>query len=131
LGGYERLLEHISGHRWFLGTEYGRPFSWEEAVQSWHDTIYKPMVDLIVDHRIMHAFPGRTAADLYLWIVEHRYYLSLTSGKLVGGSEALSSFDRRQLRPWRRALRAAYGLYHQVLRMLSFLSRFLLRKRRR
>ena len=131
LGGYERLLEHISGHRWFLGTEYGRPFSWEEAVQSWHDTIYKPMVDLIVDHRIMHAFPGRTAADLYLWIVEHRYYLSLTSGKLVGGSEALSSFDRQQLRPWRRALRAAYGLYHQVLRMLSFLSRLLLRKRRR
>jgi hypothetical protein len=131
LGGYEQLLEHIGGHRWFLGTEYGRPFSWEEAVQSWHDTVYKPMVDLIVGHRIMHAFPGRTAADLYLWIVEHRYYLSLTFGKLVGGGEALSSFDREQLRLWRRVLRAAYGLYYQVLHTLSFLSPLRLRSRRR
>ena len=34
LGGYDQLLDHIQGHQWFLGTEYGRPFSWEEAVQS-------------------------------------------------------------------------------------------------
>lgn len=129
LGGYAQLLEHIRGHQWFLGTEYGRPFSWEEAVQSWHDTVYKPMVDLIAGHSIMHAFPRRTAADLYLWIVEHRYYLSLTAGKLVGRGEALSSFDRGQVRPWRRALRAVYELYYQLLRMVSFLRRLLPRRR--
>jgi hypothetical protein len=76
----------------------------------------------------MHAFPGRTAADLYVWIVEHRYYLSLTSGKLVGGGEALSSFDHGQLRSWRRALRAAY---YYGLRMADFLSRLLPRGWRR
>jgi len=125
------LLDHIRGHYWFLGAEFGRPFSWEEAVQSWYDTVYKPMVDLIIGHRIMHAFPRRTAADLYLWIVEHRYYLSLTAGKLVGGGEALSSFDRGQLRLWRRFLRAAYGLYYQVLRIGSFRGRLRPTSRRR
>jgi hypothetical protein len=130
LGGYNQLLDHIRGHQWFLGIEYGRSFSWEEAVQSWHDTVFQPLVDVIGGHRIIHAFPDRTAADLYLWIVEHRYYLSLTAAQFVGGGEALASFDRGQVGPWRQVLRAAYGLYYQGVRLIRFLGRRLPRIRR-
>lgn len=117
LGSYERLLDHINGHRWFLGTEYGRAFSWEEAVQSWHDTVYKPMADLIQAHGIMRAFPARTPTDLYLWIVEHRYYLSLTSGALIGGGEAIDSFYREQLSLWRQALRILSDVWYRAARL--------------
>jgi hypothetical protein len=75
LGQYDKLLEHIAVHRWFLGVEQRRPLSWEEAVTSWHDHVYAPLAEVIQSSGVLRDFPGRTQADLYLWIIEHRWYL--------------------------------------------------------
>ena len=34
-----------------------------------------PLVRIIRKLKILDKFPGRTEADLYLWIIEHRWYL--------------------------------------------------------
>lgn len=71
-GKYDKLLYHISAHRWYLGEERGRDVPYEEAVASWYDNAYLPLVNMIREQEIMQSFPGRTEADLYLWLVDHR-----------------------------------------------------------
>lgn len=74
-GEYERLLEHISVHRWYIGEGQEREISYEEAVASWYDNVYSPMVALIDEHQLLDDFPDRTRADLYLWIIEYEWFL--------------------------------------------------------
>lgn len=75
-GGYARLLEHIVVHQYFLGLDYKRDVSWEEAVQDWYDFIYTPIANTIHERRILREFPERTEADLYLWITDHHWSLN-------------------------------------------------------
>jgi hypothetical protein len=74
-GQYEKLLEHIDVHRWFMGTERRRPVSWDEAVESWHVCVYLPVIDAVRESDVLTQFPGRTEGDLYLWLTEHRWFL--------------------------------------------------------
>lgn len=74
-GGYNKLIEHIHVHRWFMGEERNAPVLWEEAVQSWYDEVYLPLVEGIREAKTLRQFPTRTEADLYLWVIEHLYYL--------------------------------------------------------
>jgi hypothetical protein len=74
-GQYERLLEHISVHRWFLGIDSEREIAYPEAVASWYDRVYLPLVEGIREADVLREFPKRTEADLYLWLIEHLWYL--------------------------------------------------------
>lgn len=75
-GGYARLLEHIVVHQYFLGLDYQRDVTWEEAVTDWHDFVYMPIINLIRERSILREFPNRTEADLYLWITDHHWSLN-------------------------------------------------------
>jgi hypothetical protein len=74
-GEYERLLEHISVHRWYLGEGRGEEIPYKEAVVSWYDNVYTPLVKLIIDKEMLEEFPDRTEADLYLWIIEYEWFV--------------------------------------------------------
>lgn len=73
--GYERLLEHIVVHRYFRGLDLDREFGWDEAVASWRDLVYRPVVRVVQESGIMEYFPGRTEADLYLFTMDHLQHL--------------------------------------------------------
>jgi hypothetical protein len=113
-GQYEKLLEHIHVHRWFLGVENEREMGWEEAAQSWYDRIYLPLVETIRAQNILADFPQRTESDLYLWLIEHR---SLLRGdpEATPVEEAMSDFvEKRSERPTRRALRAVKKTFKAI-----------------
>jgi hypothetical protein len=74
-GGYSRLIEHIRVHRWFLGERRNRDIPWKEAVGHWYDKVYLPLIKVIRANQILKSFPHRSEADLYLWIIEHLWYL--------------------------------------------------------
>ena len=102
-GRYDILLEHIEVRRYFLGENLKRDISYEEAVASWYDRLYKRMVDEIRAAGALSKFPGRTAADLYLWMMDHRYYLTEEYGQDVGSKVAAESFTRHHKPPfWER-----------------------------
>jgi hypothetical protein len=110
-GGYTRLSEHIAVHRYFMGLEQKRRIRREEAVASWYDNLYLPTVQAIRDHRILKDFPGRTEADLYLWIMDHFFYLNQQE-QTVALEDAAVDFarnysnrlDKRLLRTMRQAV---------------------------
>jgi hypothetical protein len=74
-GQYERLLEHISVHRWYLGEQRGSDVSFQEAASSWYEHVYCPLVEILRDLSVAKDFPGTSEADLYLWIMEYQGYL--------------------------------------------------------
>lgn len=69
--GYARMLEHICVHRYFRGIDESRPVPWDEAVASWRDRLYRPVVERVRASGILEDFPERTEADLYLFVMDH------------------------------------------------------------
>lgn len=109
--GYDRLLEHIGGHRYFRGIEAQGEISWREAAESWRDRVYRPMVETIRDSGILADFPGRTPTDLYLFVMDHLATLRESYGDHATPSRALHHFElaHRQATGWRRRLRRAWA----------------------
>jgi hypothetical protein len=61
----------------------------------WYDTVYLPIATVIREADILKAFPGRTEADLYLWVLDHRHYLvSQGLADLVEPGRAAEEFLR-------------------------------------
>ena len=77
---YKEIEEHIAVHRYFMGLDQKREIPYSEAVASWYDNVYMPMVDLIRKYEVLDYFPGRTEADLYAWLIKHQESLRLNLG---------------------------------------------------
>jgi len=71
-GQYEKLLEHIQVHRYFMGIDFQRDIPYEEAVGHWYDTVYTTITEPVRERGLMRWFPGRTETDIYLWVSEYR-----------------------------------------------------------
>ncbi len=71
-GKFPVLLEHIEVHRYYLGVEQNREIPYDEAANHWCEHIYLPTVQLIRETGLLHDFPERTAADMYVWLADHR-----------------------------------------------------------
>jgi uncharacterized ParB-like nuclease family protein len=105
LGRYKYLEDHIAVHRYYLGLQQRAEISQEQAVVSWYDNVYLPVVAIIRQRDVLRRFPGLTEADLYLWIMDHRYYLSQAYGGDVGADTATTDFTMRFGRTsWKKRL---------------------------
>jgi len=91
-GQYQRIQEHIAVHRWYLGESMSREVSNEEAIASWYDKVYQPLVEIIREQEVLKEFPKRTETDLYLWIIEHQWYLRETFGDNIPVKDAVKLF---------------------------------------
>jgi hypothetical protein len=92
LGGYLDLVRHINAHRYYLGKDWGREISRDEAVAHWYDEVYMPIVRVIRDQHVLNNFPGRTEADLYRWIIDHRWYMRERTGADPGPAAATNDY---------------------------------------
>lgn len=95
--GFNRMLEHIAVHKYFMGIEQKRDISDEEAVADWYDKVYTPIVKVIRGSEILQDFPGHTEGDLYLWVLDHQHYLHETNGlALMPPEEAARDYVKAQ-----------------------------------
>jgi hypothetical protein len=92
LGGYLDLVRHINAHRYYLANQSEHEIGRDEAVASWYDNVYLPVVQVIRKQHALRAFPGRTEADLYRWIMEHRWYVRERTGADPGPEGAASEY---------------------------------------
>lgn len=95
-GQYEKLLEHIQVHRYFMGIDFKREISYPEAVAHWYDTVYMPIVEPIRERGLLRWFPGRTETDMYLWVSEHRVALEKELGWAVSPEAAVEDLAARE-----------------------------------
>ncbi len=79
-GRYDVVYNHILVHRYYLNERAEKEVIFADALVSWFDKVYRPIIDIIENERIHLRFPGRTASDLYVWIVKHWDYLKKKYG---------------------------------------------------
>lgn len=75
--GNYRLVEHfvvLLQERMALQT--GEPVTFEIALSTWFERVYTPVCREIRDSGALEQFPGRTEADLFIWIWENEQDLS-------------------------------------------------------
>jgi len=79
--GFTRMLEHIAVHRYFMGLDFKRDISDQEAVAHWYEKVYMPIVTIIRKSGLLDEFPDKTEGDLYLWTLDHQHYLYKEEGQ--------------------------------------------------
>ena len=70
--GYNTLLHEIERFQEILSGVEGRELDLDETVTLWCEIRYMPIVEIIRRRAILQDFPGRTEADLYLWLCRNR-----------------------------------------------------------
>jgi uncharacterized ParB-like nuclease family protein len=91
-GGYRDLQKHIEVHQFYMGLRSRHYPSLEEAAANWYRRVYLPVIERIRAANILDRFPGRTEADLYLWIAENRAHLQIWYGNQIEANEAVDDF---------------------------------------
>ena len=94
-GGYLDMVRHINQHRYYMGIDLGRPIERDEAVASWYDNVYMPVIRAIRSQHVLEHFPGRTEGDLYRWIMNYRDEVREESGSYPEPHEATSVYAER------------------------------------
>lgn len=75
LGGYDIILEHIRMQKYILEKDLGKKVPYREAARSWYDDLFKQFVHVNFIYDITAYFPGRTAGDIYIWILNNKKFL--------------------------------------------------------
>ena len=117
-GRYDEIIRHVNGHKYFLNLSEKQELSFRKALLSWYDTVYKPIVDLLEEQRFLRAFPGRTAADLYVWIVRHWDELKKKYGQSFPLEKAAREYTQLYGKPRRSA---AAGICRFLSRCFSWI----------
>ncbi len=96
-GHYQELECLITMFQEALEETRGEVTSYEEALLLWYDMVYSPAVHEIKKSGVLARFPGRTEADLFIWMWKHQYKLleNYTPSPVHRVVEAVSSFVKR------------------------------------
>ncbi len=77
-GQYSRLLEHIAVHRWYLGEQEQVEIPFTMAAKSWYESVYCPVMEILLAQEIAETFKNYSLTDIYLFIMDYQAYLRET-----------------------------------------------------
>jgi hypothetical protein len=112
-GRYRELLAQIKHMQRLLSVIDEREVPYEEAVDDWYEMVYLPSTQMICDSGILDSFPGRTEADLFVWLSVHREILQQQYGPYENIAELLG----RVAETWQP--QGIARLYHKVMHFLG------------
>jgi hypothetical protein len=92
LGRYDEIWEHIEGHRGWLEAIRHHPVDVEDAVEDWYTYIYEPIVKVARERGLTDRFANHTEADIYLWVIRHRWDLEKQLGRDLGPAGSAEDF---------------------------------------
>jgi hypothetical protein len=93
-GRYDVIYNHILVHKYYLNEHKTSEIPFSEALISWYNNVYSPVIAVIGEQWLLANFPGRTEGDLYVWIIKHWDFLK----KKYGGyslEKAAGDFSRK------------------------------------
>jgi hypothetical protein len=79
-GRYDVVYNHILVHKYYINQDKEEEISFSEALVSWYNQVYLPVIKLIREEWITLNFPGRSPSDLYVWIIKHWDFLKKKYG---------------------------------------------------
>jgi hypothetical protein len=74
-GQYDVIHSHIHTHRYYRDQQQrlaGLPhLTVVEGIRAWFADVYSPVIKVIDDDKLLASFKGRTAGDLYVWLIRY------------------------------------------------------------
>lgn len=68
-GQYDVIYNHILTHKYFINQNQTEEIPMEDAILSWFNNVYLPVVTTIQKYKIMKYFRKNTVSDLYVWMI--------------------------------------------------------------
>ena len=75
-----------------------------DAITSWFNTVYLPVVNVIEHQHIMKRFPHRTVSDMYVWIIKYWDNLKKKFGQDFSLDKAASDFTEKYGKSFRKSV---------------------------
>ena len=97
-GSYDVIYNHILVHKYYLNQSLAEELPFEEALVSWYNNVYCPIIKIIDEDMLCASFPGthhRTRSDLYVWIVKYWDHLKAENGVHCSIADAARDFSAR------------------------------------
>ncbi|MCB4791776.1 MAG: hypothetical protein LHV68_07805 [Elusimicrobia bacterium] len=92
LTSYGKIYEEIYD---FKQNYNNKEFARKDIIHAsfiWYEKRFLPAVQIILDEGVLEDFKSRTYTDLYVWIQQHKYYLSQKVGYDVGFDFTMDDF---------------------------------------
>ncbi|MBN1948488.1 MAG: DUF4032 domain-containing protein [Candidatus Cloacimonetes bacterium] len=86
------LGQHIDAHKWYLSERLNREILLREAARDWYRNIFLPVCSELRQENILEYFPGKTAADLYVEIMTHKYFEASKAGHDIPLETAIKNY---------------------------------------
>jgi len=104
IGKFDQVYSHIEVHKYFLGIENNRDFTFLEAMLSWYDRFFIPIIEEIKNEKLLKLFPDMTAADLYALTIKYWDELKAETGDTVNLSDAVKSYKNQHKKDGKKGL---------------------------
>ena len=79
-GRYDVIYNHILVHKYYLNEDIEEEIPFSDALVSWYNNVYNPVIAIIKEQWLLINFPERTESDLYVWIIKHWDFLKKKYG---------------------------------------------------
>jgi len=79
-GCYDVIYNHILVHKYYLNQKQEEEIDFKEALISWYNNVYSPIIKIINEEKLCLNFKGIGQSDLYVWIVKHWDFLKKENG---------------------------------------------------
>lgn len=73
--GTQKIKEHLSSHKYFLGLKIQRSPTWSETMESYKKEIFIPVYEAIFSWNFDVSFPKTKKEELYFNLTTYLYYL--------------------------------------------------------
>ena len=95
-GRYDVIYNHILVHKYYMNEQQQTEIDFSDALLSWFQTVYLPVIDVIDKYNLLSDFKDRTKSDIYVWIVTHWDRLKQKNGNDFSLDDAARDFVARE-----------------------------------
>ena len=94
-GQYDVIYNHILTHKYYMNQNQEEEVTLQNAILSWFQTVYMPLISIIQKKHILKSFPKKTVGDLYVWTVRYWDDLKRKFGDDIPMAEAVVDFTKQ------------------------------------
>lgn len=70
-GQYDVIYNHIITHRYYINMDKTEEIPFEDALLSWFNNVYTPVVKALESNHIKRIFKRRTLSDMYIYLIKY------------------------------------------------------------
>jgi hypothetical protein len=114
-GRYDVIYDHILVHKYYMNQKQKTEIDFADALLSWYNNVYGPIIRIIQEENMPQAFPKRTPADMYVWIVKHWHNLKRNYGADYSIAAAVKDFLYRHGRKNKKTPHRFIDFFSRIL----------------